>query len=73
MSLIPDLSLSRFDASLVVAFDMPANLETFLSRVERCRMAEKGLAVAFVDETCAYLAEVQNLLRETPPWFHDLR
>lgn len=65
------------NVSLVVNFDLPKQIDDYVHRIGRTgRAGRKGVAVAFVDERCAYLPELYDLLseakQETPLWFEDL-
>merc|ERR1712110_284338 len=65
------------NVSLVVNFDMPKQLDDYVHRIGRTgRAGRKGVAIAFVNERCTYLAELGQLLVEAkqdlPMWFSDL-
>merc|ERR1712050_812081 len=63
--------------ALVVNFDMPKQFDSYVHRIGRTgRAGRKGVAVAFVNERCTYLAELEHLLVEAkqdpPSWFSSL-
>merc|ERR1712110_1103764 len=65
------------NVSLVVNFDLPKQLDDYVHRIGRTgRAGRKGVAIAFVNERCTYLAELGQLLveaKQDPPlWFSDL-
>mmetsp|Transcript_124193 Transcript_124193/g.310467 ORF Transcript_124193/g.310467 Transcript_124193/m.310467 type:complete len:294 (-) Transcript_124193:205-1086(-) len=65
------------NVALVVNFDMPKQLDDYVHRIGRTgRAGRKGVAIAFVNERCAYLPELGDLLveaKQDPPlWFSDL-
>merc|ERR1719476_442908 len=65
------------NVALVVNFDMPKQLDDYVHRIGRTgRAGRKGVAIAFVNECCTYLAELGHLLveakQELPSWFSDL-
>merc|ERR1719343_502354 len=65
------------NVALVVNFDMPKQLDDYVHRIGRTgRAGRKGTAIAFVNERCAYLPELGDLLseakQEVPLWFSDL-
>merc|ERR1712113_1011054 len=65
------------NVALVVNFDMPKQLDDYVHRIGRTgRAGQKGVAIAFVNERCPYLAELGQLLEEAnqapPVWFSDL-
>merc|ERR1712087_499518 len=65
------------NVALVVNFDMPKQLDDYVHRIGRTgRAGRKGVAIAFVNERCTYLAELGHLLveaKQDPPlWFNNL-
>jgi len=65
------------NVALVVNFDMPKQIDDYVHRIGRTgRAGRKGTAVSFVNERCAYLPELGDLLVEAkqdpPDWFRDL-
>merc|ERR1719464_1589557 len=65
------------NVALVVNFDMPKQLDDYVHRIGRTgRAGRKGVAIAFVNERCNYLAELGDLLveakQELPMWFSEL-
>merc|ERR1719433_1376407 len=65
------------NVALVVNFDMPKQLDDYVHRIGRTgRAGRKGVAIAFVNECCTYLAELGDLLveakQELPMWFSEL-
>lgn len=65
------------NVSLVVNFDLPKQLDDYVHRIGRTgRAGRKGTAIAFVNERCAYLSDLGDLLRnakqDLPLWFDDL-
>jgi len=65
------------NVSLVVNFDMPKQLDDYVHRIGRTgRAGRKGVAVALLNERCAYLSELYELLteakQEVPQWFEEL-
>jgi len=65
------------NVSLVVNFDMPKQLDDYVHRIGRTgRAGRKGTAVAFVNEKCAYLHDLYDILveakQETPIWFEEM-
>mmetsp|Transcript_7606 Transcript_7606/g.27894 ORF Transcript_7606/g.27894 Transcript_7606/m.27894 type:complete len:628 (-) Transcript_7606:438-2321(-) len=65
------------NVALVVNFDMPKDLDDYVHRIGRTgRAGRKGVAIAFVNERCTYLAELGDLLVEAkqdlPSWFSEL-
>jgi len=62
---------------LVINFDMPKQLDDYVHRIGRTgRAGRKGTAVALLNERCAYLSELYELLTEAkqdvPQWFEEL-
>ncbi|CAE7578638.1 PL10A [Symbiodinium sp. CCMP2456] len=65
------------NVSLVVNFDMPKQLDDYVHRIGRTgRAGRKGTAVAFVNERCAYLHDLYDILieakQDTPIWFEEM-
>jgi len=65
------------NVALVVNFDLPKQIDDYVHRIGRTgRAGRKGTAVSFVNERCAYLPELGDLLVEAkqdpPDWFRDL-
>jgi ATP-dependent RNA helicase DDX3X len=65
------------NVGLVVNFDMPKQLDDYVHRIGRTgRAGRSGHAVAFVNERCTYLPQLQDLLKnakqEAPQWFDNL-
>merc|ERR1719343_1743529 len=65
------------NVALVVNFDMPKQIDDYVHRIGRTgRAGRKGVAVSFVNERCAYLPELGDLLVEAkqdpPDWFREL-
>lgn len=65
------------NVSLVINFDMPKQLDDYVHRIGRTgRAGRKGVAVALLNERCAYLSELYELLteakQEVPQWFEEL-
>jgi len=65
------------NVALVVNFDMPKQLDDYVHRIGRTgRAGRKGVAISFVNERCAYLPELGDLLteakQELPLWFSEL-
>jgi ATP-dependent RNA helicase DDX3X len=65
------------NVALVVNFDMPKQIDDYVHRIGRTgRAGRKGVAIAFVNERCNYLAELGDLLveaKQDPPlWFNEL-
>merc|ERR1712232_200593 len=63
--------------ALVVNFDMPKQFHSYVHRIGRTgRAGRRGVAIAFVNERCSYLAELGHLLveakQELPSWFSNL-
>ena len=66
-----------FNIALVVNFVMPKQLDNYVHRIGRTgRAGRKGVAIAFANEHCTYLAELGHLVVEAkqdlPSWFGDL-
>jgi len=65
------------NVELVVNFDLPKQLDDYVHRIGRTgRAGRRGTAVAFVNERCTYLPDLNDLLKnakqDIPSWFEEL-